>query len=57
VRKLGQDAKRRGGATIVEVGEQVVGDNRHPPVSAEVLLERVDPQSQVDVGSRCATPQ
>jgi hypothetical protein len=57
VRKLGQDAKRRGGATIVEVGEQVVGDNRHPSVSAEVLLERVDPQSQIDVGSRCATPQ
>jgi hypothetical protein len=49
VRKLGQDAKRRGGATIVEVDEQVVGDNRHRSVSAELLLERGDPQSQVEL--------
>ncbi len=49
VRKLGQDAKRHGGATIVEVDEEVVGDNRHLSVSAEVLLERGDPQSQVEL--------
>jgi hypothetical protein len=56
VRKLGQDAKRRGSATIVEVDEEVVGDNLHCRPRHWVLDDTVGSGPRAECPNRWRLP-